>query len=384
MIYLDNNATTLLSSEAFQAMLVDLKAPPYNPSSLHRFGQAAYKLLLNARERIAALFHVLPDEVIFTSSATEALNMAMRSFAGPGKHIITSDLEHSALYNTALSLQKEKTEITFLSPKQDFCVSPESLKNALKPHTSLIALGAVNSETGSLNDLEKLAAIAEQHNIPFLVDGVALLGKKQFSLPPGVTAISFSGHKIHGPKGSGFLIFKKTSAFRPLITGGAQENGKRAGTENLAGILGLAKAVEMAFENLNTKIEQIEKLRNLFEKEIFASLNTSNFKNEKTSQEPLVQINGGNFRICNVSNLAFKNVLAEEMLILLDQMGIAASHGSACSARSLTLSRVLLNMGYDRKRTASSIRFSLSSLTTEKEIRKAVEIIVSTYQKLSN
>ena len=397
MIYLDNSATTALDPQVLKAMLQDLEGVPYNPSSYHQLGRKAYAMLSSARERIASHLKVLPEEIIFTSSASEAINLAMRSLVTKNSHLITSDLEHSAVYNTALDLEKNQTaEVTFLSPQQAGAVQAEELEKAIRPNTSLIVLSAVNGETGTFSNLEELARIAEEHKIPFLVDGVALLGKKSFSIPKGVSAMAFSGHKIHGPKGIGFLIFKKEIPFKPLITGGPQEHMKRAGTENLSGILGLAKALELSFENLDEKVAKMNRLRNLFEQELLQKTNTkanlSNLKesekqklsSNKANQDQLcrIQINSGKERVCNVSNLCFEGIEAEELLILLDQKGIAASHGSACSSKSLVVSRVLSNM-YDRKRAKSSVRFSLSHLTTEVEIKKAVAIIATAYQKLT-
>ncbi len=384
MIYLDNSATTALDPQVLKAMLQDLQGVPYNPSSYHQLGRQAYALLSSAREKIAGLLKVLPEEIIFTSSASEAINLAMRSLVTKGSHLITSDLEHSAVYNTALDLEKSQTaEVTFLSPKQAGAVQAEELKKAIRPNTSLIVLSAANGETGTLSDLDALASIAEEHKIPFLVDGVALLGKKRFSIPKGVSAMAFSGHKIHGPKGVGFLIFKKEIPFKPLITGGPQEHMKRAGTENLSGILGLAKALELSFENLDEKVAKMKKLRDLFEEELIVNLKEAELKKlqSNTDKSCGVQINGGKERICNVSNLYFEGLAAEELLILLDQKGIAASHGSACSSKSLVVSQVLSNM-YDRNRAKSSVRFSLSHLTTEAESKEAVKIISDSYQLL--
>lgn len=375
MIYLDNSATTALDPQVLKAMLPDLEGVPYNPSSYHQLGRKAYAMLSRAREKIASFFSVLPEEIIFTSSASEAINLVMRSLVTKNSHLITSDLEHSAVYNTALDLEKNKVaEVTFLSPKKDGAVQAEDLEKALRPNTSLIVLSAANGETGTLSDLEKLACVAEKHKIPFLVDGVALLGKKRFTIPKGVSTMAFSAHKMHGPKGIGFLIFKKEIPISPLITGGPQENMKRAGTENLSGILGLAKALELSFDNLDAKVQKMKTLRNLFEQELLQA------NKNKAGQ---IKINGGKERICNVSNLSFDNVVAEELLILLDQKGIAASHGSACSSKSLVVSQVLSNM-YDKKRAKSSIRFSLSHLTTETEIKQAVKIISSCYQKIKD
>jgi cysteine desulfurase len=231
-----------------------------------------------------------------------------------------------------------------------------------------MAFSAANAETGATADLEKLSLLAEKYRIPLLIDGVALLGKKNFSFLPGISAMAFSAHKIHGPKGAGFLILRRHLPCHAQISGGPQEYQKRAGTENLSGILGMAEAVAIALKNQDRKIKKMQFLRDLFEAELQAQLT--------------IQINGPQNRLCNLSNLAFEGILAEDLLIRLDQKAVFASHGSACSAKAFKVSRVLLNMGYEPKRAASSIRFSLSKLTTKTEILKAVKIIVQLCRKL--
>ncbi len=377
MIYLDNNATTSLNPQVLKAMLQDLKGPAYNPSARHLLGRKAHALLLNARAKIAERFNCLTDEVIFTSSATEALNLAMRSFAKKGGHLITSNIEHSAIYNTALNLKRQGMQTTFLAPQKNGTVTTDMLEKAIKPNSCLIVLSETNNETGSLNNIKKLSQIAEKHGIAFLVDAVASIGKHPFIFYSAIAGFVFSGHKIHGPKGIGVLILKKEFNLTPLITGGSQENLKRAGTENLAGILGLAKALELALDNLEHNMQKMENLRNLFENEIFKQVKLPPPKNKKLN----ILINGGEKRICNVSNLYFEDILAEDLLIFLDQQQIAASHGSACSSKDTVLSRVISNT-YSPKRAKSSLRFSFSHQNTEEEIQKAVKTLISSCYQL--
>lgn len=364
-IYLDNNATTLVDKEVAKAMQQEFENGPYNPSSVHFFGREAKSLLCKARALIANHFNVHETEVIFTSGGSEALNFLLRGLSLEGGHVITSNLEHSAVYKT-LGLLKN-IDITYLEGGSYGAVSPEAVKNAIKPHTKLIVLIGANNETGVMSDIGAIAQIAEQAHIPFIVDAVSWIGKELFTMHRGILAIAVSGHKFHGPKGSGFVILRKKLKCSPLITGGAQEYGKRAGTENLAAILGLAKAIEL-LKNQEEITQHIKKLRERFENALLALGNIS--------------INGRGKRISNTSNILFHGIDAETLLIHLDLLSIAVSHGSACSSGAIEPSRVLLNMGLSRKEAKSSIRFSLSRFTTEEEIDHTVAVLKELLKKL--
>ena len=239
----------------------------------------------------------------------------------------------------------------------------QQIKVALRPDTRLIILSAVNGETGVKTNIHQVAKFAEKENIPFIVDGIALLGKECFDIPTGVSAMCFSAHKFHGPKGVGFAFIRKGFSLTPFQVGGIQEHQRRAGTENLAGIIGMAKAISLLKEELPQKTKYMLDLRDHFEKSIMEQLKD-------------VQINGEGSRVANTSNLYFPDVDGESLLLNLDLANIAASHGSACAAGSLQPSRVLLNMGYHRKRVYSSIRFSLSRQTTKDEIEEAIRVII--------
>ncbi len=369
-IYLDNNATTLLAPEVLEAMLLDLAAGPGNPSSLHFFGQEARKKLLSARTTIASYFKIKPAEIVFTSGGTEGINMLLRGHVekNPKGHIITSNVEHSCVYNTLKALEKKGVDVTYLKVGPYGAVKPEAVKEAITGHTGLIILGAVNNETGVKTDLEAIAKIAHAANIPFVVDGVALLGKETFSIPAGVSAMAFSGHKIHAPKGSGFVFLRSSYKIAPLITGGDQEFAKRAGTENLSGILGLAQAIELLKKNTSA-MGKIKILRDRFEKKLKENLGE-------------IVINGTGPRIGNTSNISFTGIDGETLLIQLDKAGIAASHGSACASGALEPSRILLNMQIPKSQVKSSVRFTLSRFTTEEEIGDAVHIITELVKTL--
>lgn len=353
-IYLDNNATTKLDPRVVEAMLTELQAEPSNPSSIHSFGRSAAGRLQKARKLIADYLGVHESELIFTSSGTEAIHLAILGLKPKG-HIITTKIEHAAVFHTIENLPNP---VAYLPVNEAGHVLASDVENAIHHTTSLIVLSAVNSETGVKNPIEEIASIAKRYGIPLIVDGVALLGKEIFSIPSGITAMTFSAHKIHGPKGIGLLFLRKGTKFSPLFLGGGQEAMRRAGTENLPGVIGFAKAVEILQSELPAATHHMEHLRNLFE-----------------SQLVNVRINGSGPRICNTSNITFLNHDGEAMLIKLDQKGIAASMGSACSSGVLRPSRPLQEMGLSRKEALSSIRFSLSRFTTEEEIQKVLNIL---------
>lgn len=357
-IYLDNNATTALDERVLEAMMIDLTGVPYNPSSVHRFGQEARNLLTKARRSIAERMEVGPQEVIFTSGGTEAVNLAIRGcLADKTGHVVTSCVEHACVLATLE--QQNRCEVTYLNPGPHGAVQPAALCEALRPDTRLIVLMAVNNETGVLTDVEGVAAIARQAQIPLVVDGTAWLGKAPVHLPVGVSAAAFSGHKIHGPKGNGMLIARQAFRLTPQITGGAQQYERRGGTENLAGILGLAKAIELVDP---MHFAQMEALRDQLERQILALC-------------PAASLNGTGPRVCNTSNVAFSGIDGESLLMNLDLANIAASHGSACSSGSLEPSHVLLGMGYPAQRARSSLRFSLSRQTTQADIEQTIFIL---------
>lgn len=370
-IYLDNNSSTHLDPAVIEAMISALKTTPSNPSSIHQLGREARSKLIEAKENIASFIHARPDEIIFTSSGTEGLNMTIRGVFGyqTKGHIITTHIEHSSVYNTIQDLEKNGCEVTYLETSFNGFVTSEQVQSAIRPNTRLIVLSFVNGETGVKTDISSIAQIAQKLNIPFVVDGVALLGKELFTIPQGVSAVCFSGHKIHGPQGIGFVWVKKNFLLHPLITGGGQEYGLRSGTENLGSIVGLSKAISLAKESLPKASYHMENLRNYFEHSLKEALQD-------------VHINGLGDRVVNTTNLCFEGISAETMLMHLDRLGVYASHGSACSSFALQPSRVLLNMGYSKKRANSSIRFSFNRYQTKLQIDQALQIIINTVKNL--
>lgn len=365
MIYLDNNSTTACDPYVQEMMFPLYSKLIGNASSIHGVGREAKCHLVNSLKIIASYFHVKESEILLTSGATEALNILIQGFLKPG-HIITSTLEHLAVLEPLQRLEKRGWQVTYLSPKHGLgAILPEQVEQAIRPDTTLIVLMAANNETGIKTDIESIAHIAFGREIAFLVDGVAQLGKDPIVLFKGISAICFSGHKIHGPPGIGFAIVRKQFPFESLILGGPQQNGKRGGTENLPAIVGLASAITRLDQTLNDAILRMEMLRNRLEEglqEICPNLIVYG-KNQK--------------RVCNTTNICFPGVEGETLLIHLDLAGIGVSHGSACSSGGLLASRVLLNMGIDQKSSLSSLRFSLSRYTTVAEIEKTIETIAN-------
>lgn len=373
-IYLDNNASTPLDPRVFDAIVENLRSIYGNPSSTHAFGQEAQRCLKKARQQIADSLGVRSSEIIFTSGGTEGASMVMRGFLddvleGRGHHI-TSNLEHSCVLAVAKYFEKKGIRTTFLSPGLKGAPAAEDVQSAMRSDTCLISLMAVNNETGIKTDINAIASLAKEAKIPFFVDGVGLLGKEIFTIPEGVSAMSFSGHKFHGPKGIGFVFIRHGIRLTPLIMG-EQEFQRRGGTENLSGIVGLSEAVRLAYEMLPSSVQKMYTLREHFEKGICHRLSG-------------IQINGLGPRVSNTVNIAFLDVDGESLLTLLDRQGVAASHGSACASGALEPSRVLVNMGIPSNTVRASLRFSLSRMTTFEEINTAIDIIASSVERLRN
>ncbi len=357
MIFLDNNATTQVLPEVVQAMLLDLDGIPRNPSSITSLGREAKQKIVESRRFIANYFRLLPEEVYFTSGGTESNYMLIQGFyqRKPGP-IISTQIEHASV----LAPLRPYKPIYLKIDERGFPDPKEIAELFTKVTPSFVMLSGANTETGVLLPLEEIAALCKANEVPLIIDGIGLLGKVSCkSLPKGVSAISFSGHKFHGPKGIGLAIIRKEYKIPPLFKGGHQERDMRAGTENLPGILGITKALSLIDE---TAFLKMETLRNYFETLLFKEI-------------PNIEINGQNKRLPNTSNIYFKGSCAETLLIKLDQNNLIASLGSACSSGTLEPSHVLLGMGYSKERALSSLRFSLSRFTTKEEIEKSVGLI---------
>lgn len=369
MVYLDNNATTQIAKEALEAMSLAYDLP-LNPSSSHRLGQKAKTMLYKAKTRIAKELDIDPDEVIFTSGGTESLNMLIQGlYSGKGA-ILSTNLEHSCVINSLKALEKRNVQVRYMAPKHLGSPTIEMIKEHFSEEISMIVLSAVYSETGSLLDVESIARFANDHSITLVIDGVALLGKKNFTIPVGVTGMGFSSHKLHGPTGVGACFVKKSANFKPTLYGGPQQLGKRAGTENLAGILGFVKALQLANQFLKEHPNYFQNLEKLF----LELLNPI---------KGHFEINGTSERIGNTLNIYFKNISAESLMILLDQNDVQCSLGSACDAGVISPSKVLQAMGYPFERVQGSLRFSWSRYTTKKDLSQAAKMICDLYTMLT-
>ena len=364
-IYLDNNASTSVDPRVLRAVVANMQESIGNSSAVHSFGQDARNQIARARRTIADFLGAKPQEIIFTSGGTEGINMMIRGLfsdaSRPG-HIITSSVEHACVYNTVKHLEKQGCEATYLSPGLWGAVKPEDVQAAIRQNTRLILLMAVNNETGVKTDIEEIARIAHSAKIPFVVDAIALLGKESFVIPEGVSAMCFSGHKIHAPSGIGAVFIRQGIRVTPLLFGGPQEYNRRGGTENVPGIIGFAEAISILKEIMPSSVVEIKRLRDRLEAGLMNRI-------------PNIVINGQAPRVVNTSNISFPNVDGETLLMNLDLAGVAVSHGSACISGALEPSRVLLNMGIPMSQARSTIRFSLSRFTTEEEIDSCIEII---------
>lgn len=364
-IYFDNNSSSQpddLVVEYLKNIIPNLFG---NPSSAHFLGKSIKKQITKARDSVALLLNVRPNEIIFTSSGTEGINMAIRGIAGlkVKGHIITSAAEHSAVIEVCKHLENLGFTVTYLKPGSFGAVTKDAVAAAIRTDTFLVALMAVNNETGVKTDVVEIAKFCSAQKIDFFVDAVAQLGKELVVIPEGVSAMAFSGHKIHALQGVGALFIRSKIKMAQLVVGGEQEYGRRAGTENVIGILSFGKAAELLIENGTQNYGLMKSLRDSFESILMKNLTD-------------VVINGEGRRVSNVSNLAFLGVDGETMLLKLDRLGIYASHGSACSSGALEPSRVLQSMGLPIERVESSIRFSFSRLNTLLQVEEACAKII--------
>ncbi len=374
MIYLDNNATTRIDPDVLEEMLPFLREQFSNPSSLYASGQRVRKAIDNARERVAALLGATPGEIIFTSCGTESNNAAIWSalqIDPDRQHIVTTAVEHSAIVKQCEYLAKRGVEITWLKVDNRGFIDPAQFERALRSDTAIASLMWANNETGVLWPIEELAAIARDKGVMFHTDAVQAVGKVSVNVGRApITALSLSGHKLHCPKGVGALFVRNRSRFVPFLRGGGQENGRRGGTENVASIVALGKAAELALEHLEEVNTRVRAMRDEFEHGVLQSVSGS-VRNGDASQ-----------RLPNTSNISFENVDSEAALLLLDQSGVCCSAGSACTAGSIHPSHVLLGMGLDADRARGSLRFSFSRFNTETEVVDAVRAVREVVEKL--
>jgi len=375
IIYLDYAATTPVHPEVIKGMLPYFDRDFANPSSIYKLAQKAKNAIEEAREKVAKLLNAHPEEIIFTSGGTEANNMALKGVAfanrKKGKHIITSKIEHHATLNTCRWLEKQGFEVTYIDVDRYGVVDVDELKKSLRDKTILVSIMHANNEVGTIEPIEEIAKIVKERGIYLHTDAVQTAGKIPVDVKKmGVDLLSLSGHKIYGPKGVGALYIKKGVKLDPLIHGGHHERSKRAGTENVPGIVGLGKACEIAMKEGISEARRIEKLRKMLQDGLEEKISKITFNGHPEK------------RIPGILNTCIKYVEGESMLINLDFEGICASSGSACTSGSLEPSHVLLAMGIPPELAHGSLRFSLGRYTTEEDIKRVIEVLPKIVDKL--
>jgi cysteine desulfurase len=374
MIYLDNNATTPLDPAVVAAMLPFLTESYGNPSSGHRFGREARHAIDLARKRVAALLDCEPSEIVFTSGGTESSNAALNSalqFDPSRKQIITSAVEHSAVRRHCQAWQKQGSNVIFLGVDTDGNLDLEELENAIGPETAIVSIMSANNETGVLFPIERIAEICRAKGVLLHTDAVQAVGKMLIHLRnSGINFLSLSAHKFYGPKGVGALYIKKGTPFRPSIIGGGQENSQRAGTENVASIVGMGKAAECSAGSLGEEETKVRPMRDSFEETIAQEVADVTINGQRSARLP------------NTSNLSFSGIEAQSALILLDQLGICCSAGSACRSGSTDASHVLNAMRLPEDRLRGSLRFSFGRFNSDQDLIKAIESVPAVVKKL--
>ena len=377
-VYLDHNATTPVDPAAAEAMTGALRDLFGNASSLHYYGQQAKAALDRARSAVAELLGAEPSEIIFTSGGTESDNFAIRGAAEAlevtgRKHLITSAIEHEAVINTFKALERRGWHTTLLSLDATGIVSPDRLREAMTDRTALVSIMHANNEIGTIQPIAELAKIAHAHGALFHTDAVQSAGKIPVDVRAlGVDLLSISAHKFYGPKGTGVLWAKRGIRLSPFLAGGKQERNRRAGTENVAGVIGMGVAATRALQKMPSEARRLAALRDRLEQGILSSV-------------PQTDVNGAREpRVPNTSNISFDRVEAESLLIALDLEGVAVSTGSACSSGTLEPSHVLKAMGLSSHRAQNSIRFSLGAANTEEEIDRVIAVLPKIVTKLRN
>ncbi len=371
-VYLDNNATTPVLPEVFEAMRSYFTEQYGNASSIHLDGQQARAGVERARESVAKLLGARSSEIVFTSGGTEGDNLALFGMVNPGDHVITTQIEHEAVLNACKQLEKSGCEVTYLPVNAECLVDADDVRRALRPNTKIISVMMANNETGVLQPLAEIGKIAAEADVYFHTDAVQAAGK----VPIDVNEIrcdllSISGHKLHAPKGVGAMYVRKGTLLRPLFYGGKHERSRRAGTENVPGIVALGRAAERALDDFkNGSVDRLRELRDRLEQTITSSVEASGVNA------------GGTARVPNTSNLWFDYIEGEAMVIALDLKGIAVSTGAACSSGATEPSHVLVAMGLPANRARGSMRFSLGKQTTAEDVDYLLETLPDVLARL--
>ena len=373
-VYLDNNATTQVAAEVLEAMLPYFRDLYGNPSSMHSFGGQVAQEIHEARKQVASLIGAIPEEIIFTSCGTESDNAAIRSALAvhpDRRHLVISRVEHPAIKALCTDLARQGYRVTELPVDKDGLLDLDQYEKSLSPDTAVVSLMWANNETGVLFPVEKAAELAHERGILFHTDAVQAVGKIPLQMKTNVIdMLSLSGHKLHAPKGIGVLYVRKGTKYAPFLIGGHQEKQRRGGTENTPSIIGLGKACELAARHMATENITVKKLRDKLEKQILARIPSS-----RVNGDPLN-------RLPNTTNISFEFVEGEGILLLMDEYGICASSGSACTSGSLQPSHVLRAMGVPFTMAHGSIRFSLSIYNTEAEINFVIEKLPPIIERL--
>ena len=369
IIYLDNGATTKIKTEVLNEMMPYLTTEYGNASSLYSIGRKSKKAIEKARQQVAELINCNPHEIYFTGSGSESDNTALKGFAytnrGKGNHIITSKIEHHAILETCETLERQGFEISYINVDENGIIKLDELKNAIRPSTILISVMAANNEIGTIEPIEEIARIAHKHNITFHTDAVQAIGNMPIDVTKmGIDMLSLSGHKINAPKGIGALYIKSGIKVEKYINGGHQERNQRAGTENVAGIVGLGKACELANKNMETHIKNLSILRDYY---------IMKLQKEMPNK---IRINGAmEHRLPGNANISFEGVNASELIYKLDEKGICVSSGSACSSGSTSPSHVLTAINVPEKYLNSAIRTTFGDNNTFEQVDYLVKCL---------
>ena len=371
-VYLDNNATSPLLPEVFEAMRPYFFDKFGNASSIHQQGQQARAAVEHAREHVADLVNCRPAEIVFTSGGTEGDNLALFGMLAPGDHVVTSSVEHHAVLNACKRLEDTGSEVTYLPVDARGLVDPDDLRRAIRPNTKLISIIFANNETGVLQDVNAIGAIAAEADVYFHTDAVQAAGKVPIDVKEiRCDLLTMTAHKMHGPQGAGALFVRKGTVLQPLFYGGRHERSRRAGTENLPGVVGLGKAAEMArLAFSDGSVSRIATLRDRLETAILGALDQVLLNGDSAHRAP------------NTTNIVFECLEGEAMVIALDLKGLSVSTGAACSSGAIEPSHVLTAMGLSPDRARASIRFSLGKQNTAEDIDFALRLVPEVVARL--
>ncbi|MBM3904225.1 MAG: cysteine desulfurase [Thaumarchaeota archaeon] len=363
MIYLDHAASTPIADSVLQEMMPYLKENFGNPSSIHRFGRLATKAIESARKRVAELVGASPAEILFTSGGTESNNTAIHGIMTQNKsrQLITTSIEHDAILEPCKKLESAGFDVVYLPVDSTGLIDLQKLESVISEKTALVSIMLANNEVGTIQPIAEIAKICKKHNVLLHTDAVQAVGKIPINVKElGVDLMSISSHKINGPKGIGALYIRHGVALDPFILGGGQENGMRSGTENVANIVGFGKACQLAKENLEKNSIHLESLRNYLVQRV-------------SSEISHVTVNGNKEKLPNNAHFTFLGVNGEDLIIKLDEYGVAASTGSACSVKTQKASHVLMAMGFSHEQITGSLRLSLGISNTKSEIDQTVD-----------